>query len=133
MDAPGQEPPSGGRIVIVEDDAGVRRSLQLLLAGRGYKVRAYPSACGLASDPQALRADCLVADLVMPDGCGLALLGQMQGAGWRGRAVLISGHLDPRWEARARGAGYDAVFAKPLAESTLLECLDRLMRPARAD
>lgn len=127
MDALRQAPPRRGRIVIVEDDAGVRRSLQLLLAGHGYHVRAYPSARGLASDPEALKADCLVADLVMPDSDGLALLRQLRQAGWAGRAVLISGHLDTGWEARARSEGFDAVFVKPLVEAALTECLGKLI------
>ena len=112
----------------MEDDAGVRRSLQLLLAGQGYDVRAYPSARGLGSDPEALKADCLVADLVMPDSDGLALLRQLRHAGWTGRAVLISGHLDESWEACARGEGFDAIFTKPLPESALTACLGKLIR-----
>jgi len=111
----------------VEDDSGVRRSLQLLLTGQGYEVRAYPSARGLACDPQALNADCLVADLIMPDSDGLALLQQLRHAGWNGRAILISGHIDDGWEARARGEGFAAVFTKPLVESALTDCLGKLM------
>jgi two-component system response regulator FixJ len=127
MDALRQQPPRRGRIVIVEDDAGVRRSLQLLLTGQGHEVRAYSSARGLASDPEALKSDCLVADLVMPDSDGLALLRQLRHAGWEGRAVLISGHLDESWKRRAQGEGFDAIFEKPLAESTLTDCIGKLI------
>ena len=116
----------------MEDDAGVRRSLQLLLIGQGYEVRAYPFASGLASDPEALKSQCLVADLVMPDSDGVALLRQLRQAGWAGRAVLISGHLDDCWKRRARDEGFDAIFEKPLADSALSECIARLM-PAPAE
>src|SRR3954466_4862503 len=84
MDALRQQPPRRGKIVIVEDDARVRRSLQLLLTGQGFEVRAYPSARGLGSDPEAPKSDCLVADLIMPDSDGLALLRQLRHAGWTG-------------------------------------------------
>ena len=32
------------QVVIVEDDNGVRRSLQLLLQGRGFEVKAFADA-----------------------------------------------------------------------------------------
>ena len=42
---------TGRRALIVEDDEGVRRSLQLLLHWRGYDVRSYAAAdLLLASD-----------------------------------------------------------------------------------
>ena len=54
------------RILLVEDDDAVRRSLQLLLVAQGYDVRAYRSGKGLAEDPEALKAACLLADLITP-------------------------------------------------------------------
>ena len=83
----------------------MRRSLQLLLFSQGYDVRAYPSGAGLADDPEALRSDCLVADLLIPDGDAVALLKDLRRAGWHGPAILISGHLDER--------GIPARFVEP--------------------
>ena len=119
--------PKRRRVLLVEDDAAVRRSLQLLLVGQGYDVRAYPSAAGLAQDPEALRADCLVADLMIPDGNAVTLLSDLRGSGWNGQAVLISGHLTNEWAERALAHGYAAAFAKPIGDSVLTKCLARLM------
>jgi len=115
------------RVLVVEDDAAVRRSLQLLLVAQGYDVRAYPSAAGLAQDPEALRADCLVADLMMPDGNAVTLLTDLRSSGWKGQAVLISGHLTNEWAERALAHGYAAAFAKPIGDAVLTKCLARLM------
>jgi two-component system response regulator FixJ len=115
------------RVLVVEDDAAVRRSLQLLLVAQGYDVRAYPSAAGLAQDPEALRADCLVADLMMPDGNAVTLLTDLRSSGWKGQAVLISGHLTNEWAERALAQGYAAAFAKPIGDAVLTKCLARLM------
>lgn len=123
------------RVLLVEDDAAVRRSLQLLLVGQGYDVRAYSGAAGLARDPEALRADCLVADLLIPDGNAVTLLAELRDAGWNGQAVLISGHLTNEWAERALAGGYAATFAKPIGDSVLVKCLERLMSagaPGRA-
>jgi FixJ family two-component response regulator len=114
-------------VLLVEDDDAVRRSLQLLLVGQGYDVRAYSSGGGLASDPEALAADCMVADLITPDGNAVSLLGDLRVAGWEGPAVLISGHLTNEWAERALAHGYAAAFAKPIGGSVLVKCLARLM------
>ena len=117
-------------ILLVEDDSAVRRSLQLLLSGHGYDVRAYPSGAGLAQDPEALRADCLIADLIVPDGNAVTLITALREAGWEGPAILISGHLTNEWTEKALAHGYCASFAKPIGDLVLTKCLARLI-PAR--
>lgn len=120
-------------MLLVEDDSAVRRSLQLLLCGHGYDVRAYPSGKGLAQDPEALRSDCLIADLVIPDGNAVTLITDLREAGWKGPAVLISGHLTNEWTERALAQGYDATFAKPIGDTVLIACLERLLGARQAD
>jgi two-component system response regulator FixJ len=131
MPSPDANDPKRRRVLLVEDDAAVRRSLQLLLIAQGYDVRAYSGAAGLAQDPEALRADCLVADLLIPDGNAVALLSDLRGSGWQGPAILISGHLTNEWAERALANGYAATFAKPIGDQVLTSCLSRLM-PAEA-
>ena len=38
-------------LLLVEDDEGVRRSLQLMLGGRGFQIAAYDAAEPLLADP----------------------------------------------------------------------------------
>ncbi len=109
----------------------MRRSLQLLLVAQGYDVRAYRTGSGLATDPEALRAACLVADLIIPDLDGLNLLQGLREAGWSGSAILISGHLTDEWASRARALGFDAVLQKPIGETVLVSWIARLLDPAR--
>ena len=117
----------GSSILLVEDDDAVRRSLQLLLRSRGYDVRAHASAVGLAQDLGARGCDCLVADLMMPQVDAIQLLAEFRAAGWKGKSVLISGHLDARWESKAREAGFDVALRKPLSESVLARTVDELL------
>ncbi|HEU4652204.1 MAG TPA: response regulator [Croceibacterium sp.] len=114
-------------ILLVEDDDAVRRSLQLLLSAHGYQVRSYPSAVGLAGDSAALGCACVIADLMIPQTDALQLLAELRGKGWAGKAVLISGFLDPRWERKARAAGYDAVLPKPISDSVLVRTVAALL------
>lgn len=114
-------------LLLVEDDDAVRRSLQLLLRSRGYDVRAHPSAVGLAKDAAALSSDCLIADLMMPHLDAIQMLGEFRAAGWAGKSILISGHLDTRWQAKASAAGYDAVLSKPISDSVLVRTVKELL------
>lgn len=119
------------RILLVEDDGAVRRALQLLLRAEGYDVRAYPSAVGLSYDPEALRSDCLVADLVMPDKDAIDLLTAMRAAGWEGQAILISGFLDSDRERMARDAGYTKILPKPIGDAVLSKAVAELLAGKR--
>ena len=123
-------PPARSRILLVEDDDSVRRSLQLLLISQGYDVRAYRTGTGLAADPEAIKAVCLVADLIMPESDALQLLHDLRGAGWSGPAILISGHLTDEWASQAKAAGYAAVLPKPIGETVLVGWIARLLAPA---
>lgn len=132
MDAMEIQSPARPRVLLVEDDSAVRRSLQLLLRAKGYDVRAYSSPAGLAGDEEALRSDCLVADLLLPQKDAVDLLADLRGAGWGGPAMLISGHLTAEREARARAAGFQSVLSKPLTDQTIADAVGRLLDGAAA-
>ena len=90
-------------------------------------MRAYRTGLGIASDPEALKAVCLVSDLIIPDKNGLFLLHDMRSAGWSGPAILISGHLTDEWIAEATRHGFDEILAKPITERRLVDCIIGLL------
>ena len=118
-------------VLIVEDDAPVRRSLQLLLRSHGLDVRAYASGRTALADPLAQSAHCLIADLAMPDPDGLTLLRSLRELGWSGPAILVSGQIDDDIERRGREAGFDAVLRKPIFDRQLTGRISELLAEAR--
>lgn len=122
--------PRKAKVLLVEDEDDVRRSLQLLLSSHHYEVSAYASAVGLAKNPTALQADCLVADLVMPVTGAFELLDAMRRAGWAGKSVLISGFPAEDWRDQAVEAGFDAALSKPIAHSRLIRTIAGLLENA---
>ena len=131
MDVPrGVQANDKARILLVEDDPGVRRSLQLLLQANGFDVRAYANGTTLLADKTALDAICLVADYRMNVCDGVATLTQLRDHGWAGPAILITAFPSNALLASAQAAGFAAVFEKPLRRHVLLKTIEQLLRSA---
>ena len=112
-----------GRLLLVEDDIGVRRSLQLTLEGNGFAVHAFAAADPALAEPAAMHTSHLVADYILPDRNGIELLQMLRAKGWCGIAVLISAFANPETRAIAKAAGFCAVIDKPFHDECLLAAL----------
>ncbi|MEI9928825.1 MAG: response regulator [Sphingomonas sp.] len=110
------------RLLLIEDDDTVRRSLQMLLQGQGFDVRSFASAApALRDTPESARV--LVADYRLPDGDGLVVVRRLRERGWAGRAILITGHGSPALTEAAHAAGFDVILDKPLRQHELLSAI----------
>jgi FixJ family two-component response regulator len=113
-------------ILIAEDDPGVRRSLQLLLRGQGYDVKAYFEGHPLLDDAQSLSAACLITDYRLGTTDGLAVLSRLRSRGWQGPAILITAFPSAALTRQAEEAGFNTVMEKPLKPHVLVSLLERL-------
>lgn len=113
--------------MLVEDDPGVRRSLQLVLHSRGFDVRAHASGATLLADPAMQTAACLIADYRLGDGDAFALLRILRQHEWHGPAILITGFGSPELAQRAAAAGFSRTIDKPLREDVLALTVARLI------
>lgn len=112
--------------MIVEDDAAIRRSLQLMLSAEGYEIRAYPSGMGLLADEDAVQPLCFIADFAMHEVDGVALLSALRARGWTCPAILMTGFPSAELQAQAQNAGFDALLEKPFRQHVLMDTLLRL-------
>ncbi len=118
-----EEPVRGGaeRVLVVEDDAEVRRVLVEVLGGLGYRVSAAgdgAEALSLLSAPGA-EVDLVVTDVVMPRMGGVELCRAAEKAAPRTRFLLSSGYSESVISEdflRRRGAAF---IAKPYGIDTL--------------
>jgi FixJ family two-component response regulator len=116
------------KVLIIDDDGSVRRSLHRLLHCAGYDVEALEgSEAYLAHDAPSPPA-CLVVDMKMPGMSGLDLYHAIVGTPRELPVVFITGHGDQsvRKEAMAEGA-VDVLF-KPLDGYVLLEAIARALK-----
>ena len=116
-----------GKIVLVEDDDDVRRSLTLLLRARGFTVEVYRSGVELLSNRRLPDADCYVIDYKMPRIDGLELIAKLRAIGLTIPALLITGFFSNTLKARACEAGYHDVIEKPPLNRALMDAIDRIM------
>ena len=114
------------KIALLEDDHGVRRSMQLLLQGRGFDVKAYGNPEALLADPEMANAACLLADYRLGELDGIAVLYTLRNRGWTGPAMLITAFGSADLAARAEAAGFCEVFDKPLKDHSLITALERV-------
>jgi FixJ family two-component response regulator len=113
-------PPSRPCVLLLEDDAGVRRSLHLLLRAHGFDVRSHASARRLFDDLGIGEAQFLIADYQLGEDTGINVLRALRAAGWMRRAILVTAYPSATVTEAARAQGYDAVLEKPVDPRELL-------------
>jgi FixJ family two-component response regulator len=112
-------------ICVVDDDAVLRESLSDLLRAAGYRAACFESAeCYLASDERR-DCDCVVADIHMPGLTGIDLATRVTSAADAPKVILITGHPEESWRARALNAGAAGFLRKPIESKSLLDLVER--------
>jgi CheY-like chemotaxis protein len=117
-------------VLVVDDEAGARRTLMRLLAREGYET------VGAGDGREALRSleartpDVILLDLMMPEMDGLELLEALQAnAQWKALPVVVLTALsDTHTVNRARQLGAKAYLVK--ATFSYAEMLDQVKRYA---
>lgn len=88
-------------------------------------MRSFASAASALADPLSLAAEYLVADFMLAESDGVALLHTLRSRGWPGHAILVTAFPSTELARAAEAAGYSAVMEKPLRQQALLVALDR--------
>ena len=116
-------------LLIVDDEALIRRSLEGALGREGYDV---VTAASLADARASLREayDFVLLDVWLPDGSGLDLLGEIRAQAGETQVIMMSGHatVDAAVQATRLGA-YD-FLEKPISLEHLLVLLRNAGRSA---
>jgi FixJ family two-component response regulator len=121
--SPSSKIQSKSRICVLEDDAAVSDSLQVVLGRNGFDVTTFGSAGEFLASHTADSYDCLIVDLGLPLMSGLELIEVLRGRAYSKPAVLIWGRPEGRLLPRIRRAGIAETLAKPVAPAELLDAL----------
>jgi FixJ family two-component response regulator len=107
-------------VVIVDDDAAIRDSLEILLSGRGFTCESYASATDFLNNADLDKCGCLLLDLHMPGVSGVELLEILRARSILTPAILMTGAADGQLLERAKKCGALAFLRKPIMRDELL-------------
>jgi two-component system, LuxR family, response regulator FixJ len=116
---------AGALICVVDDDEGVRVSLQALLESSGYKVACFGSPLLYLDTDEAQRCDCLIVDVRMPEMNGLALQEEIVRRGHANATIIITGHGDVPLAVQAMKAGAFDFIEKPFDDEAMLAAVKK--------
>lgn len=119
-------------IFIVDDDAGMRDSLAMLLELRGHMTKGYASAETLLSDWSPDWRGCVIADLKLPGLDGIALQAELRKRGCAMPVVIITAHGDVASARTAFLAEAVDFIQKPFESGVLLNSVDRALQRERS-
>jgi FixJ family two-component response regulator len=124
--------PKKGTVYVVDDDEGVRDSLQWLLEGKDYRVRCYDSAETFLSRYDAREVACLIVDIRMGGMTGLELQDKLVERKSPLPVVFITGHGDVPMAVTTMKKGAMDFIQKPFQEEALVSLVERMLEQARA-
>ncbi len=123
--------PKKGTVYVVDDDEGVRDSLQWLLEGKDYRVRCYDSAENFLSRYDAREVACLIVDIRMGGMTGLELQDRLVERKSPLPIVFITGHGDVPMAVDTMKKGAMDFIQKPFQEDALVNLVERMLEQAK--
>jgi two-component system response regulator MprA len=118
----------GATVLVVEDDLGVRESLQAALGFDGYQVEAVDDGDAALSRMQVIEPDLVVLDVMMPRVDGLTVCRLLRQRGFRTPILMLTARHEVSDRVAGLDAGADDYLVKPFALDELLARVRALLR-----
>lgn len=112
--------PIGQRVVVVDDERNIRRTLSMVLEGEGYAVETFESAEDFLPRLGQGRIDVLLLDVRLPGMDGITLLEKVREAQPNLPVLMISGHASIEEAVKAMNIGAADFMEKPLSRERVL-------------
>lgn len=115
----GRMPETSPRILIADDDASVRRLIELVLRKSGYRLTFVANGLHALEHLQAETPDLVICDLHMPEMSGFDLLSAIQRTPGLARlpVIVVTAAGQPKDVERALKLGAAACVFKPFAQA----------------
>ena len=120
-----------GTVFLIDDDAGVRDSLSLLLSLKNISTQPFASADSFLETYTPERSGCVLTDLRMPGMTGLELQTAMRERHIELPIVVFTAHGDVATARAALKNGAFDFLEKPVDDAMLIEVLNSALRADR--
>jgi FixJ family two-component response regulator len=125
--------PAGAPMVfVIDDDAGVRASIQGLLKSVGLRSETFGTAQDFLRSRRQDGPSCLVLDVRLPGVNGLDFQRQLADAGVQIPIIFVTGHGDIPMTVRAMKSGAVEFLTKPFRDQDLLDAIHQALDRDRA-
>jgi two-component system alkaline phosphatase synthesis response regulator PhoP len=120
------------RILLVEDEPGLRRTVKDLLSGSGYSVET--NADGAGGEAQAEREpfDLIVLDVMLPSRNGFEVARNLRKKGVQTPILMLTARTELNNKVQGFKAGADDYLTKPFEAPELLARVEALLRRSAA-
>lgn len=125
--------PERRRILVIDDEADIRESLELLLAGENYHVELAENATSGLQKFESGTYDLVLLDLMMPDRSGMEVLADMRERDKDTPIFMLTAYGSVEVAVRALKSGASDYFAKPWDNEKLLIEIDRMISKGRLE
>jgi FixJ family two-component response regulator len=115
----------GIRVVVIDDDASVRRALKRLLRAANLDVDTFASGREFLDSLPSSRPDCIILDFHMPGMNAVDVLRQLARKHMLAPIVAVSGRDELQDHSQCLSAGAVAYLRKPFDDEDLLEAIYR--------
>ena len=120
---------AGARILVVDDEAPIRRSLKVNLESRGYKVDTAETGDKAISAFENRRPDLLILDLLMPGMGGIDVVRKLRAVSTL-PIIVVSAIGEEAQKVQALELGADDYITKPFGMEELFARIRSLLRRA---
>src|SRR5580693_7269476 len=130
---PPDEPASlpKGRILVIDDEADIRESLEALLCLEGYSVELAQNGDAGLRRSEAANHDMILLDLMMPDRSGMEVLREIRERDQETPVFMITAYGSVEVAVTALKNGANDYFSKPWDNEKLLIEIDRMIAHSR--
>jgi len=122
---------SRNKVLVVDDESGVRFGIRDFLEQHGYEIEEAESCQDAQHLFRTSRPDIVIADYMLPDGTALDLLPRLREIDSGIPLLVLTAHGSIDLAVRAIKEGAEQFLTKPLELPTLLVILQRLLQKQR--
>jgi FixJ family two-component response regulator len=119
-------------VFVVDDDAGIRASIQGLLKSVGLRSETFGTGQEFLRSKRPDTPSCLILDVRLPGVNGLDFQRQLADAGIRIPIIFITGHGDIPMTVKAMKSGAVEFLTKPFRDQDLLDAIHQALDRDRA-
>ena len=120
------------RVLVVDDDAGIRNFVRMLLELEGYEVATVANGNEALEEQRRDPAAIILTDIFMPDAEGMETIVQLREEFPEAKIIVMSGGGSYRgadYLALARELGAVKSLKKPFAPQDLIDAMREVVRP----